>query len=85
MVYVKSDSWKTPTDDTVVMRYMELYKLKDLIETSEMYFNGLLNYVHSGQDILEGKILDNNKLLINRKHFNLTLNGITIEVHKIRR
>lgn len=44
MAYVESNSWLTPKRDTMIFRYCEEFKFKDLINTKTLYFNELLNY-----------------------------------------
>ncbi len=44
MAYVESDTWITPKRDTIIFRYCEEFKFKDLINTKTLYFNELLNY-----------------------------------------
>lgn len=44
MAYVESDTWITPKRDTIIFRYCEEFKFKDLINTKALYFNELLNY-----------------------------------------
>lgn len=59
MAYVESNSWLTPKRDTMIFRYCEEFKFKDLINTKTLYFNELLNYRKNGKR--EGLIPEANK------------------------
>lgn len=59
MSYMQSDSWITPKRDTIIFRYCEEFKFKDLINTKTLYFNELLNYIKN--DKREGLIPEANK------------------------
>lgn len=59
MAYVESNSWLTHKRDTMIFRYCEEFKFKDLINTKTLYFNELLNYRKN--DKREGLIPEANK------------------------
>ncbi len=59
MAYVESNSWLTPKRDTMIFRYCEEFKFKDLIDTKTLYFNELLNYRKN--DKREGLMPEANK------------------------
>lgn len=59
MLYKISNSWITPKRDTIIFRYCEEFKFKDLINTKMLYFNELLNYRKN--DKREGLIPEANK------------------------
>lgn len=57
MVYIASDLWKTPSNDTVIWRYMNYKKFSDLILSNRMYFCELLRFRQGKDgDVLEGSI-----------------------------
>lgn len=59
MAYVELNSWLTHKRDTMIFRYCEEFKFKDLINTKTLYFNELLNYRKN--DKREGLIPEANK------------------------
>ncbi len=79
-----TNSYDIPSDDTVIMRYMNLKKFKDIIENSELYMSSPKNF---SQDCCEGYVIPNvgeyiqygletfyknNKELIQNKNVNIS-------------
>lgn len=55
-MYIHSDSWKTPSDNTTVMRYFTGEKFEDLLCRRQLFFWCIVNYRHTSCncDLLEG-------------------------------
>lgn len=55
-MYIHSDSWKTPSDNTSVMRYFTGEKFEDLLSRRQLFFWCIVNYRNTNCkcDLLEG-------------------------------
>ena len=79
MPYNMSDSWITPKRGTIILRYCQEFKFKDLIETKTLYFNELLNYREN--DKREGLIPEANKEGLGNEYLEVILKGEKIAAH----
>lgn len=79
MSYNPSNSWITPKRDTIILRYCQEFKFKDLINTQTLYFNELLNYRKN--DKREGLIPEANKEGLGNEYLEVMLKGEKIAAH----
>ncbi len=67
-------------NSTPIMRYMDYSKFNSLLESSQIYMNGILNFHTKDQDLLEGEIPDSNKMASRGQFLKLEFHGVIEEI-----
>lgn len=69
MSYKSTDLFRTPSDNTIIWRYMSYAKFKDLIERKALFFYSVINYRKN--DPNEGIMTDHTKRTLGNTYFRI--------------